>query len=196
MITKERNVFKTCSFFILFFYLSVLLIFQAINNNVQITWMFACFLVAISFIFTQIIKGIFANRIRHQYQTSTSNQKRKVYVGLVIFLFTLIFFVIYLLGQYPGGMSPDTVNQYSQALSSQYNDWHPALHTILFFTLPLKTGHHLGFIVSLQLLYFSIAFGYLMYVIYRNGCSFISLIGICIYVWVNPFLASYMMYPW
>lgn len=50
---------------------------------------------------------------------------------LVVFLF---FYLIY----FPGSFSPDTYNQYAQIISGRYNDWHPVLHTLFAFFIPLK----------------------------------------------------------
>ncbi len=114
----------------------------------------------------------------------------------LLFIITFAFYMMYFGAQYPGGMSPDTVSQYSQALSGDYSDWHPVLHTLIFFTFPLSTGHRLGLIVFLQLVYFCMAFSYLVMTLFKNGCSG-KIIGLlCVYVWVNPYLATYLMYPW
>ncbi len=66
----------------------------------------------------------------------------------------------------------------------------------LFYKLPLLTGHGLGLIVFLQLLYFCLAFSYLIYVLYRNGCPKWLLIISCVYIWINPFYINEMMFPW
>lgn len=105
--------------------------------------------------------------------------------------------MIYFMGQYPGGMTQDTISQYSQAVGDMgYTDWHPALHTLLFFTLPMLVWRNLGWIVFLQLLYFSLAFGYLIYVLHSNRCPTWLLAALCAYIWINPFMSTYMMNPW
>ncbi|MCD8130781.1 MAG: hypothetical protein LUE16_05810 [Lachnospiraceae bacterium] len=88
------------------------------------------------------------------------------------------------------------MNQYSQAVGdTAYNNWHPVLHTLLFYTLPLKLINHFGFIVFLQLLYFCLAFTYLILVMYQTGCPKVLLIVSYIYVWLNPYLITCMMTP-
>lgn len=117
--------------------------------------------------------------------------------GFIVFFITLIFFTIYWLGQFPGGFTSDSVGQYNQATGVYgYIDWHPVLHTLLFFTLPLKTGLKLGFIIFWQLLCFSLVFGYISYVMHKNGCPKVLLICMSMFVWINPFMATYMMFPW
>ncbi len=117
--------------------------------------------------------------------------------GAAAFLVTLAVFMVYFMGQYPGGMTQDTISQYSQAMGDmQYNDWHPALHTFLFFSLPMLLSKSLGWVVFLQLLYFSLAFGYLIYVMHSNGCPQWLLGAFCVFVWINPYLSTFLMFPW
>ncbi len=105
--------------------------------------------------------------------------------------------MVYLSGQYPGGGNPDTIWQYGQAIGFYpYNDWHPVLHTLLFFTLPISAGASFGDLVALQLLWFSLAYGYLIYVLDKYGCSKMLLWIMCAFIWLNPFLASYLMCPY
>ena len=55
------------------------------------------------------------------------------------FFIELAILLVYYAAFYPGGFSPDTISQYSQAIGrSKYNDAHPALETLLMVTLPLK----------------------------------------------------------
>lgn len=186
---------QTIPIFIGTIYLTIILIMQSISNDITITGIFALFLFCLSVLIMTGIMKIFGGKVVNctfEYQ----NAKSKLY-GSIIFAITVGVFILYLAGQYPGGMSPDTVVQYSQAVGeTNYNDWHPVLHTLLFFTLPLKTGHHLGFIVFLQLVYFSLAFSYLSYVLLVNGCPPKFVFFMSIYIWINPFMITYMMYPW
>lgn len=187
--------FSVIPIFIGTIYLTIVFIMQSISNDITITGIFALFLFCLSvLIMTGIIK-IFGEKVVNctlEYQ----NAKSRLH-SCIIFAITVSVFILYLAGQYPGGMSPDTESQYSQAVGqTNYNDWHPVLHTLLFFTLPLKTGHHLGFIVFLQLVYFSLAFSYLSYVLLVNGCPPRFVFFMCIYIWSNPFMITYMMYPW
>lgn len=42
---------------------------------------------------------------------------------------------VYLATFFPGGISPDTISQWSQVLSGKINDWAPAIHTIIMWLL-------------------------------------------------------------
>lgn len=176
-------------------YIFGVFIMQAIANDITITGIFILFLLFVSFFITTSIMKMFSEKVLG-YTIGYQNSNSKIY-AYIIFTMTIGIFAVHLAGVYPGGMSPDTAEQYSQAIGeANYNDWHPVLHTLLFFTLPLKTGHHLGFVVFLQLLYFSMAFSYLSYVLLVNGGTPKFVFLMCVYIWVNPFMTTYMMYPW
>lgn len=179
-------------------YLFLVCTLQSLVTNKTITLPFLLFLFLFCnltiFISVKILSAFVNN---YNIKVSITQNKPARWVWGISSVIIFLFFLLYFTGQYPGGMSPDTISQYAQAIGMEhYNDWHPVLHTLLFFTLPLLTGHHLGLIVFLQIVYFSIAFGYLSYVMYRNGCSVLFLTIAIIYTCVNPFMASYMMYPW
>lgn len=80
------------------------------------------------------------------------------------FGFFAVFFVwfsIRYLTFYPGVFFQDSISQYEQALTGNYNDWHPVLHTLLTFKLPLLlTGGWTGSIVLFQITVLSVVLAY------------------------------------
>ncbi len=186
------------AFPILWIYLFIVFSLQTISVNVGYSFPFAVFIVMVSFVLTYFI-FYFGGTVICKVNTPTCEWDKKtirIVVGL-IWGITFLFFCGYFFCQYPGGSSSDVSSQYSQALSGTYNDWHPVLHTLLFFTIPLNLTS-LGFplVVFLQILYFSLAFAYLMSVLLRNGLNPPFTILFCVFVWINPYLATYLMYPW
>ncbi|MBO5914026.1 MAG: hypothetical protein J6Q72_01635 [Clostridia bacterium] len=97
---------------------------------------------------------------------------------------------------YPGSFSPDSIEQYKQALSGEYNDWHPALHTWLFFSFPMLFSESPAIIVTFQLIWFALALGYLYYVMYSEGCPLPFLAFSFVFITANPNTALIMLYPW
>lgn len=181
--------------FVLWVYLWILFSLQSISVDAEMSVVFWMFLGLLSFTTAFLILQFLPDKML-QIKMNGNNQ-HSYRVGLIVAVVTFLFFEMYLAGQYPGGMSPDTITQYSQGIGeATYNDWHPVLHTLLFFTLPLKTGYRLGFVVFMQLIYFSLVLGYLAYVLHKNKCPKLFLSMICVYIWINPFMATYMMYPW
>ncbi len=189
---------KKAAAIILWIYLWILYVFQAISNDIEMTIVFFVFLGVVSFVSSFAVMYLLGDKAAQiNIEAARDNQRINILWGVVIGIITLGGFLIYFLGQYPGGFSSDSNWQYEQGLGVRpYNDWHPVLHTILFFTLPLKTGHSLALIVFLQLLYFALVFGYLGYVLYKNGCPGIFLGLLCTFVWINPFITGCIMYPW
>lgn len=183
------------SFVMLWLYLWILFSLQTLANDARMTIIFAVILGVLSFISSFLILKTLSSKFT-KVKMEAKNQQ-SLLIGIFVAMITFLIFEAYLAGQYPGGMSTDTIAQYSQAIGDlPYNDWHPVLHTLFFFTLPLKMGHGLGFVIFMQLLYFSVAFGYLIYTLYKNGCPKLFCGLICFYIWFNPFLATNMMYPW
>ena len=42
----------------------------------------------------------------------------------------MVVWVIYLLALWPGGMSPDSINQWNQMITFKFDEWHPVFHTL------------------------------------------------------------------
>ena len=116
-------------------------------------------------------------------------------------IFAIFFFITFLVGfiwflaYNPGGFSPDSINQYEQAISGNYIDWHPALHTFLFFTIPLAIFHNVAAITILQILLFSAAVAYAATTIYEIAGKKASLISFLLIV-LNPWIFDQLMFPW
>lgn len=140
---------------------------------------------AISFVVSKIEKTNF-------------NAKNKK-VNPLIFLFFLGFCFLYLFVWYiaycPGGFSYDSINQYCQSINNEYNDWHPVLHTLIFFKFPLLITGNVFFIILFQIIYFSIILGYMCMVISKH----IGIKQACIvlgYIILNPCTAHIVLFPW
>ncbi|MCQ2516948.1 MAG: hypothetical protein MJ094_08825 [Saccharofermentans sp.] len=157
-------------------------------------WVFVGIFV-LSFI-SSIIVILFTNKWLNKLLLESVNRKPWMW-GIATCLLTIAVYSIYLLGQYPGGLSPDSVLQFDQALGhTEYSNWHPVIHTLIIFTIPVKLGKRLACIVFFQIVYFALAFGYLIYVMAKNGLNYIAVILFDIYIVFNPYLATYMMIPW
>ncbi|MCD7806457.1 MAG: hypothetical protein LUH19_03840, partial [Lachnospiraceae bacterium] len=165
-------------------------------------------LTAFSMIFVCILSALLTIVIFYAFQRlpgvrlrplSRQNSRKTLLLIFLIFLITFAFYMLYFATKYPEnilGEGSDTANQYSQAIGEiPYNNWHPVLHTLLFLTLPLKFVDLISFTVFMQIVYFCLAFTYLIFVLYQNGAPGVFLLGLCLYVWLNPYLAGWMMYP-
>lgn len=122
-------------------------------------------------------------------------KKQKVYTfafASALFFFTsLIWFLAYS----PGGLSNDSFTQLLQVESGSYNDWHPVLHTILAFTIPLKLFGSVESIAVCQIAIFSLAMGYMVETIVELLGKKWGLAALCLLLF-NPFVFDELMYPW
>lgn len=113
-----------------------------------------------------------------------------IFYGAPLFVLAL-----YYCAYYPGGFTNDSLAQFNEYFYSTYTDWHPALHTLFAFTLPLKLTHGwIGSVVLFQILVFAAALGYCFDTIYTYaGRNY--LLGSMIYILANPLLAI-SVNPW
>ena len=59
----------------------------------------------------------------------------KVYIFYLLFSLCIMGLIYFL--DYPAKSSVDVSNQYGQALSGEYNNWHPVVHTFIFYKVPM-----------------------------------------------------------
>ncbi len=113
--------------------------------------------------------------------------------------FVLTFAVLFLWQKayWPGSFSPDSITQYAQVVTGDYVNWHPVIHTWLFFWIPYQIFHgEAAGIVTLQLVWFSLAVAYLYFILYRNNASRLFLCLSWLYLVLNPNTAYIMLFPW
>ncbi len=118
-------------------------------------------------------------------------------VGGIVFEFTFLFYFLWQKAYWPGSYYPDSINQYYQAVTGAYENWHPVLHTWLFFWLPRQIfSEPAAGIITMQILWFSLAVAYLFAVLYQNGCSKLFLCLSWLYIIANPNTAYMVIYAW
>ena len=104
--------------------------------------------------------------------------------------------MIYYKGYYPGGFTEDSVNQYTQAMTGKYNNWHPVLQTLFMFTLPLKlTGGWTGSVILFQMICFSLCAAYMCYTMLEYGNRPVA-IAAFVFTYLNPVTGILMVHAW
>ncbi len=105
-------------------------------------------------------------------------------------------FLIYYIAYYPGAFSKDSINQYSQVIHQQYNDWHPVIQTLFAFKLPLAlTNGWIGSITLFQIICFSLVLGYTFNTILKYTNLKFTAISAA-FILLNPQLGYIAMFPW
>ena len=116
---------------------------------------------------------------------------RAAFFALPLAVF-LLKYIIY----YPGGFTDDSIDQYTQTLTGAYDDWHPVLHTLLFFRLPLAlSGGWAGSVVLFQILLFSGTLYYSLSTVQRCAGTRWAL-GALAFILLNPATGNIAMFPW
>ena len=114
---------------------------------------------------------------------------------IIFFFLALSILLLWFMGVSPGSFSPDSINQYTQAIQGKYSDWHPVLHTLLFFTLPIKIFNCVESIVIIQIICFSVVFGYMETTLYEYGGKVFTIISAA-FILLSPFTLNIVIYPW
>lgn len=77
--------------------------------------------------------------------------------NILLLLYVIAAFIINLVAYYPGFMSPDTLDQYEQAVTNNYHDWHPPLIAYVWSILnKVKDGPSMMLVIQLLFYWVSI----------------------------------------
>ena len=116
--------------------------------------------------------------------------------GIISSVLAFSVLMVWFIGYRPGSFQGDCINQFGQALSGRYDDWHPVWQTILFYTIPLKLTAGSTWAPTLfQMIWFSLTAGYLTAVIYKHAGKWWAM-GIFAYIMLNPYTGQMLLYPW
>ncbi len=126
-------------------------------------------------------------------QNSTKQKQIKVFFFSLLVCFLVL--ITWFLAFKPGCFSADSISQYRQALTGNYNDWHPVIHTLLFFTIPLSIFHTAAAIIIIQLFLFAIVLSYSATIIYKYAGKKWYIITLTL-VLTNPFVFNELLFPW
>ena len=122
------------------------------------------------------------------------DKKSNYLFKLLYFLIPFIILLITYIGFYPGGFWTDNLYQYEQAVTGNYNDWHPAIQTLLSYTLPLfLTNGWIGSIVLFQIIEISLALWYSLCAIEKISNRRVAIIAMLVTT-LNPNVISLSMY--
>lgn len=96
---------------------------------------------------------------------------------------------------YPGGVSYDAANQWWQAHSGEYNNWHPVFHTLLIQLCTLLIDRY-PFVVLVQCAAFAVAFAYLTKTLHEIGVPAWLAVTVHIFVHLTPLVRNTLMFVW
>lgn len=135
-------------------------------------------------------------RISTLHKEQAKHRCRCAILKLSFYLIPFCVFLLYYIAFYPGSFSPDSLDQYTQALTGRYNDWHPVFQTLFTFTLPLSlTGGWSGSVILFQCICLSAVLGYTFSILYKHTNITVTLISM-VFVLLNPQWAIAAVSPW
>lgn len=126
---------------------------------------------------------------------SDSFPRLRRFFPLIAFAVTFGYLLLWLIAYYPGGFCVDNIFQLSQAYYGYFDNWHPVLHTWVFFWIPLQIYPHPVSITLFQILLFCLAVGYLYRVLCRRGSPMWFIIGSWLFLILNCHTMSLMVSP-
>lgn len=169
-------------------------IFLSDNTDKVKTWLYILVLIGAVIVCPALIRLFRSFSVR--YQAILSTKRKKTIWFIAFFLVSAAVFGLYYIADYPGAFSADSITQYNQVMTGDYNDWHPVLHTLIGFKFPLTvTGGWAGSIVLFQLIAFSAAAAYAAYTILRHSNIPYAVISL-IFILISPATAVMSLYPW
>lgn len=145
------------------------------------------------FTLTPLIKKYVAQL--HFYPPENISLQKSFKVFFLCSATSLVILGVVWAGVFPGVFSNDPFAQIKQVVDGHYDDWHPVLHTLLFFTLPMKVTGSLNAIVPFQIICFSLFIGCLGAFSYRFAGKNFTLFSVGI-IMLSPFTLSILMNPW
>lgn len=196
--TKVERGFFIAAFILLLIYLEAAVAAQLICLvGFSLPWVIAGALVVPIFAFFAVLLVAKLRSVddRKAFLQDIS-PKGAVLFSLTVFFFTFAFYLLWFIAFYPGSFSSDNIGQYEQVIGGSYNNWHPAIHTWLFYTLPLSLGGNAGTIVLFQIVYFSLAVAYFISTLRKSGCGRVFMIISWLFIMINPNTAHIVLYPW
>jgi len=167
---------KKTQFILIWLYIFIIIFFHIIkllgyNYKLIIFYFFPILPISVKII-TSIVISYFITKFIFCISDKLNIKKNKnsIKYFIIPLIIGIVIFSIYYLMNFPGLFSYDCIDQLNIA-NSPYNspDWHPFLHTFLFYYIPIKLFNNSMYIVLLQIIYFVLAFSYMAYTLHKNG---------------------------
>lgn len=196
MIKKIFKHFEGINGLIFAIYVAVIFTLRVLTLDNCNIWMILLSIAAVFFVSLLVCPKLFdwIRALKIPANTREYTKKERRIWFLIFFAVNFAVFFIRYVSVYPGGFVADNIYQYTQMINNSYNDWHPALHTFIFFTIPYKLTGNIGSIVFMQVIYLSFSCAYMEYVLMLYAGKKYSLITL-IYILLNPGIQSLAVIP-
>ncbi len=114
---------------------------------------------------------------------------------LFYFVVSLAILTLYFLSFYPGILTADSLDQWSQMHNFVFSDIHPVFHTLIIYLIT-RIWANPAAVVIFQVLYFSFALAIVFSYFKSRGLSSILLIILLVLVTINPISGTMVVTIW
>lgn len=105
---------------------------------------------------------------------------------ICIFLYIMFIMSVAIFIYYPSNFTVDMNNQYEQVMSGKYNDWHPIIHTIIFYRLPTLFIESKFMCSLFQMIFIDLILLYFCYFLNKYGFGKKSILFVISLFILNP----------
>lgn len=134
--------------------------------------------------------------LNSQYEITKSNFKKKellIYSAIIIIIL-LGSLLIYSTSS--GIFTTDSINQFSEAVKNTYTNWHPVIHTLIFFKIPTLFYDSRLACILFQFLFITACLNYFCYFLRKNYLSKKWTIIVLVLFLLNPINLIYANTLW
>lgn len=110
-------------------------------------------------------------------------------------IFPLLIFFLYFIAFYPAVMTSDSLDQWSQTITHNFNDWHPVAHT-WFIMLTTSLWKSPAAFVIIQIFIFSLVIGYMCYSFEKSGVNKLAIYFTLAFMALIPVNGIYSITIW
>ena len=193
LASNGERIWFWCGFTLLLIYLEVVVFLQNVFfGTTSPLFLAVCALAAVPLCFAGVAC---CRKMMITPSAKLPTAKGGILTAAAGFVLTLSVMLIAQVAFFPGSFANDNIVQLQQFYSGHYNNWHPVLHTWLFLALPLKLVPQHWFIITLQLIWFSAAVSYFLYVLYTSRCPLWFIALSWFYTVLNPNSIDMMLHP-
>lgn len=194
----ERFIIYAC-FMLASAYIAVTQVFTygMTSSNIIIRFVMVLLTIAFAFFLFLLLNYIAIyvsnKKIGFAIQKEKSRMNFKMFFAFFLIISTCL--IIGIIAYYPGGISVDNKDQWTQIQSGIYDDWHPALHTFIIKLISLIVPNY-SFVIVVQNFCFAIGMAYLFTTLHAWGFSKKILFPVFIFLSINNTTISIMEHAW
>ena len=154
------------------------------NKVVFLVIVFICFIITNYF---------FSNYYNITLKPTKEKFSKKEFILYGIFIIAIMFFMIFAFGAIT---SIDSLNQLKQVQTNSYSNWHPVVHTFIFFKVPLLVYNNLISCIIFQNIFILCILLYFCYFLRKHFLSKWQTFFVLLVILINPITLKLSLTLW